>query len=32
VLTAANTETVIGHVTDGAADLGFIEGLLSRRQ
>ena len=26
VLTAANTETVIGHVHDGAADLGFIEG------
>jgi molybdate transport repressor ModE-like protein len=26
VLTAANTETVIGHVGDGTADLGFIEG------
>jgi molybdate transport repressor ModE-like protein len=26
VLTALNTETVIGHVTDGTADLGFIEG------
>jgi DNA-binding transcriptional LysR family regulator len=26
VLTAVNTETVIGHVTEGAADLGFIEG------
>ena len=27
VLTAVNTETVIGHVSEGAADLGFIEGL-----
>src|SRR5215469_2505454 len=26
VLTAVNTETVIGHVSEGAADLGFIEG------
>jgi len=26
VLTAVNSETVIGHVTDGTADLGFIEG------
>jgi molybdate transport repressor ModE-like protein len=26
VLTAANTDTVIAHVTDGAADLGFVEG------
>ena len=26
VLTAVNTETVIGHVTEGTADLGFIEG------
>ena len=26
VLTAANTETVISHVTEGTADLGFIEG------
>jgi molybdate transport repressor ModE-like protein len=26
VLTAVNTETVIGHVVQGAADLGFIEG------
>lgn len=26
VLTAANTETVINHVTEGTADLGFIEG------
>ena len=26
VLTAVNTETVIGHVTEGKADLGFIEG------
>jgi molybdate transport repressor ModE-like protein len=26
VLTAVNTETVIAHVTEGAADLGFIEG------
>jgi len=29
VLTAVNSETVIGHVTEGTADLGFIEG--SRR-
>jgi DNA-binding transcriptional LysR family regulator len=26
VLTAVNSETVIGHVTEGTADLGFIEG------
>jgi molybdate transport repressor ModE-like protein len=26
VLTAVNTETVIGHVAEGTADLGFIEG------
>ena len=26
VLTAVNSETVIGHVSEGAADLGFIEG------
>ena len=26
VLTAANTETVITHVTEGSADIGFIEG------
>jgi molybdate transport repressor ModE-like protein len=26
VLTAVNSETVIGHVNEGAADLGFIEG------
>jgi molybdate transport repressor ModE-like protein len=26
VLTAANTETVITHVTDGSADIGFTEG------
>jgi len=26
VLTAVNSETVVGHVADGAADLGFIEG------
>ncbi len=26
VLTAVNSETVIGHITEGTADLGFIEG------
>ena len=26
VLTAANTDAAIAHVTDGAADLGFVEG------
>jgi molybdate transport repressor ModE-like protein len=26
VLTAVNSQTVIGHVTEGTADLGFIEG------
>ena len=26
MLTAANTETVIGHVAEGQADIGFIEG------
>ena len=26
VLTAVNSDTVIGHVTEGTADLGFIEG------